>query len=1270
MNESPLLPSDRYIADLLGLSEEQYRYYIAEVRRRAASGPQPSVVNVIGPDFFLYVAVISSLLSIGFTIAASFFKPRLNGQQPTLRQNQIQGQITNSIRRYAPRTGFDSLQDVAGLGDPIPLVYTKREQIDGNYYGGVRINAPLVWSELLTLDKAQILRALFVIGEGSSGYTIDAANTAIGNNTLGAYLLGGNSNARFSVYYRPNGGRISSSDLVAGSSNDPGALTSSDVFTVLNESGSAAPYFCHSRKPNTQTQFGVYALIGNGLGYRVNPQLRPAVSAQITVDVQSSGDKKSGSASAKGRIVCDQDFVALAQREKFKAKFSGRGALTSNSDTSWIYRLSNTTDALTTFQASGGTVSWAGGKALVTNPFSSIANSTVESWISFGSITSSGNSVSGSVIFATTSATNTINQKSSGNFVHNIGNGTYVIQYYVYFEKSGGQQIPFNHTIDVTVTNPTAISAGSFVVGQQYRITTVGTTDFTLIGAANSTVGTIFTATGAGTGTGQAVLTSANREVDYTNIDVTYTGTFSTNSSHQEPCGDAASAVAGRQKTWDDAILIGELYKIGSALAICTDRSPSDDYFNSDADFEPVSPSKGTAIESTFQVIRSGSSSTISATDSAKDAKSNPPFYTATNYPHLFRIAIANFSTVRECRIIAIGIRSSLGIRITGLCNFRDSLTFTQIDGKACKDKEGQQLNPGDSIAVDVFNSGQMSSSEERYSFFRIRYREAGTSGSYTQLPQCFGIRGITQQNIYNSIRLVMPSQKRWEFQLEPLSGWEIRSGTATGDLELIDSSLTTTRTITSGGVTITFRGVVNSGNTAFIPSASRSSLGPSTFQLASVQRGGSGEIGLGYSDGTSYVDAWGKLAEAFVYEEVRSSAESGPEHEIVYVNEIVPNPSTPQYSNLALLGLSMRSGVEWQQFGQLSVYVLSGLQNTHLFPEILQDLLTNTTYGKGDLISLQQIDTASFNAAKTWCNDRRLFFDGAIVGKTNLRQWAADVAAAHLLFFGESGGKFWLRPAWPGTVATPSAVSFKGIFTAGNIKEGSFSMEFFEPEDRRPIQVSVKYREERLSTNLDNPGLFATEREVLVREASPYGSNTDPIESIDLSDYVTSRSHAVDAAKFIVRMRRIPEHAVKFTTTHEGLVAAIAPGDYIRVAMDVTHYDELRNGAVLADGTLVSTQPFANGTYTVLAWNGTSTTPPSSTTLTVSGGGTTATPTGIIFTLINSTTQTRTYQIERITPVEEGGFSIEAVHMPTDSSNILLLSKGFDTAANWVISD
>jgi hypothetical protein len=53
-------------------------------------------------------------------------------------------------------------------------------------------------------------------------------------------------------------------------------------------------------------------------------------------------------------------------------------------------------------------------------------------------------------------------------------------------------------------TGATAVNAGSFVVGNWYKIKFVGTTVFTSIGAASNTVGVDFKATGVGSGTGTA----------------------------------------------------------------------------------------------------------------------------------------------------------------------------------------------------------------------------------------------------------------------------------------------------------------------------------------------------------------------------------------------------------------------------------------------------------------------------------------------------------------------------------------------------------------------------------------------------------------------------------------------------------------------------------------------------------------------------------------------------------------------------------------------
>ena len=58
-----------------------------------------------------------------------------------------------------------------------------------------------------------------------------------------------------------------------------------------------------------------------------------------------------------------------------------------------------------------------------------------------------------------------------------------------------------------TIAGTTNVTAGSFVPGRTYVIVSPGTTNFTLIGAANSTIGTSFVAIGVGSGSGTALQT-------------------------------------------------------------------------------------------------------------------------------------------------------------------------------------------------------------------------------------------------------------------------------------------------------------------------------------------------------------------------------------------------------------------------------------------------------------------------------------------------------------------------------------------------------------------------------------------------------------------------------------------------------------------------------------------------------------------------------------------------------------------------------------------
>ena len=62
----------------------------------------------------------------------------------------------------------------------------------------------------------------------------------------------------------------------------------------------------------------------------------------------------------------------------------------------------------------------------------------------------------------------------------------------------------YSASLTLTIKEIDAITAGSFEIGKTYSITSVGTTIWTSIGAANNNVGTVFTATGIGSGDGTA----------------------------------------------------------------------------------------------------------------------------------------------------------------------------------------------------------------------------------------------------------------------------------------------------------------------------------------------------------------------------------------------------------------------------------------------------------------------------------------------------------------------------------------------------------------------------------------------------------------------------------------------------------------------------------------------------------------------------------------------------------------------------------------------
>ncbi len=1118
-----MLPSDRYLASLLGLTEEQFAYFEAEARENAKNYPIEG--PVAGLETATVIAIAQLVVGLGALAVSALMKPSLpsqrkQGQVAEATQEVDEPIITN--KSFAPTYGFDSIQRVTKIGSVVPLVYTKRTTGTPKI-GGVRVNMPMLWSQMLSLGSSQMLRAVFLLGE-TTIQAVDNDLWAIGSNLMTNYKFENDSATqiagRATIYFRDNGGYILEGDRVFGrsaandrKSNGGGSSSTNGTTKVfrVERGGAERTDFCASSKPSSQNTFGVYAPIGNNLMYKVNPVIEPGVRSQY----------QPGANDERMKVECPTDDQKMNTRDKYRAEFSNFCGLT----------------------------------------------------------------------------------KRNGS---NVG--------------SNAEQ---------------ALAVGN---------------DVTFLLSSDS-----------------------DKDVNFNN----YGG-----ADDEQGAKDVASTNASNQRKYDQGIIVGELYKIGSALGVCIGRT-ANQIFNSEAD-----PGTAQSIEATFEIVRAGDVKLFTnsyVTNTGGDLGTRE---VGTSGGHLLRYAAALVTNTRACRATEFGLESILGIRLNGICNFRDAKEYEYADNAFCSAFENAEA---DEINSSFYQSSTVNGSEERFSFFEISYKEAGAA-SWTRIPHRFGTHSDQQQSVFNFIRLEFGASQERDFKIEPLSGFEVRNnkdgtGTFSGNYYLLDSALNQT-TVTAGSVTVVFAGKSIANNaTSFGSQFSKAEENLSDGYSFNPATGSSNVNydGLREVDGNDqYIDSFMKLAEMFVYQEISCTAESSPEHKVVYVNEICVNGSdssefVPSYANLATAGINIRSSQEWQQFPQFSAYVAEGIQGRrlnnslstgtlNLFPDVALDLLTNSTYGVGDFVTDDMIDLVAFGSSASWCNARDYFFDGAIAEQVNLRQYLADIAPTFLLYFAEINGQYVLNPALPISGSNFVAADIKGLFTVGNILENSYKFQYLDPEDREPIQVSVVYREERNVDNSTGTGGFAVNREVLVREA---GAAYDPLttEALDMSSYCTTKDHAVDAAKFLVRMRRIPEHTITFATTYEALVANLAPGDYIKVAMDSTVYDQFNNGVVTSDGALVSTKTFADGTHTVYAWDPNSGNDPASATLTVSGGGTTASPVGIVFTEILSNQAGSTYQIERISADQDGAFTIEALHMPVNSSGVPLVADGFDTASNWTIA-
>ena len=1199
-NRIVLLPQDREIMDITGMSEEEYRWFVRECYKNTKLRPGEPVA--LEP---FTISLILTAVSILLSAAAMLLTPKPKDQETkTPEEETIEGQNVVRRDRFAPKSGFDSFQNVVDMGSVVPIIYCKREEIDGITYGGLRVNTNLLWSQVLSVGGGQFFKGLFLVGE--AGVEIDYQQIALGNNTLASYELTEDAEAgRISLYYTNDGGRITTTDdykLGVTPDKDPGAIAGdgSDVYSVVDTTN-----FCQALQPSNQLEFGVYNLLGNNFGYKIGEDFEPMSQWQLGDDEYQR----------------QEDNERYALREKQAQTFSTRAGITE--------------------------------------------------------------------IRKNGSLTNPIRHNSAG-VTENLYSNVEINDEIIYNIYSSSQQ--------------------------DYE----------------------FTKDGAGGG-GQPEAVLDNRDV--------------------------ANTIASIQRGYDESIAVGDLFKIGTVLTVCIERS--EDPFISEVE---VSDGNGTDAQFIFKVIKIDDpegTGRVHIWDANGDLQRPEPDINgrgrlATTHSHLLKTTTASFSIERACSTIEVGFKSVLNVRTSNIVHFNSLVTEENydsnnenyyrnnsyqayVDASFCGGLEDGETS--DDTYRQTIIPGRYTASDSRYSFFRIEYKDINET-DFTLMGGVYGFRSQAGAEVYNFIRFEFLEERRREFRFVPVSSYEVRNVLTDETLYVIDYKvqnrdangdpqlLTVSRDDTRSDCRLKFYGqaVANTigvfsipafinpesstkrggeivratrqpGPTDLVPdgvyalvggsgrkarvATSQGPDGAPNFSFT-IRKGGVGyEVGdivrtrvsdsvqeltfeveevspaeperagvpLGFADeddAPSYVDAYARVAEAFVYSEVSSSA-TQPEHGISYINLISENPAFtnspegPQYDSMSIVGLNIRSSFELSTLDQLSVYCTRGVIDFHLFPDVFEDLLTNPNYGTGQFFDAAQIDTASFQAAADWTYDRRYFFDGAISEKINLRSWGAERARDFLLDLSISGGKFTLNPA----IRFDEPEPVVAMFSSGNILEDSLQVNYFDSQDRLDPIVTVRWREERRDSSVDSKGLFPQIREFSVRRS---GVDDDaPVIQVDLSNFCTNRKHAEDRAKLECQSKRYITHAVSFKTVPSQ--TGVQAGSIIKLGIETVYYNQPQNGAISNTGEVTAWPPLNDGSYPVILWDGNQL---SETTLVVVNGKATNNANSVFCTQ-DSRKKAETYKVSSVSFDEDGNVDIEALYWPTGDDGISLLTLNWE---------
>ena len=643
---------------------------------------------------------------------------------------------------------------------------------------------------------------------------------------------------------------------------------------------------------------------------------------------------------------------------------------------------------------------------------------------------------------------------------------------------------------------------------------------------------------------------------------------------------------------------------------------------------------------------------------------------TDLSYP-LQRVSIGAVSTSRAVDMVEIGIKSTVWRKCNGYPNVTQFLGFGQVNRFA---EDGS-----------TFNLGTVNAYHERLVFFRVEYRKAGKDPKWNDISpeRPFAVLGNNPAGVYNLMRIQHALRDEYEYRFIPISGNVFCSLGRWASPQNIEVNLLQEdapwrsvggRHGPANKDIAQFKGITKRLDTRVANSLN--------YAIGDYDATDKGSYDLDRNQNPNVT-----LCDYYTFDAEDSSHRSSPEHEIVWINEFVDNNDSwydnpeDQYSSLAYAGLILASSREYSNFSELSAYFKEGIRVTSvingqgryrdaelnfddvptaptcLFPEVAYDLLSDKFRGAGELVGRGEIHEGKMKLAARYCRANEFYWDGVISQRVNLRQFIFEQAAYCMLDFTIIGGMFALVPSLPynsdfsvneSANVNDGTIKISSLFTDGNMR--NYKVTFLSPEERQMFIAEVKYRDETVNG-------FPTEQSFRLRVASidndsrNEGTFNDPVEVFDMTQFCTTKKHAVKFAKYALLTRLHVDHAVEFETTPDA-ASALEPGAYIRVASEITHHyndgARFNVGSIDENGVIQSGQPAVDGTE-VFYWRpGLSEV--RSTTLTIKDGIVTESALrGSVFSLKPNGVEPRLYKVESISLTDEGMVAVAATHAPTN---------------------